>query len=242
MESEITNKVFQQVMELWVLPEIERRKKKKIIKDDFDLTRAQILFSHDKPFPKIRLNQQVKTIVKGKATRDIKKGEIVYEKNLDNIEDIKLTEQDPNYAHITLFLFKGKWFISFDFRYNQKRAKEYLDASKEFLESARDNLKENRLRPFFEDSFACIELLTLALLIQFRKQSTLKNHDQRLEGLKSWAELGNVKEEFSEKLSKLWELRNSARYLSNTEFKKENPREYLEVIEEMYNFVEKSIS
>ncbi|MFH1325520.1 MAG: hypothetical protein ABIH49_01980, partial [archaeon] len=94
----------------------------------------------------------------------------------------------------------------------------------------------------FEDSFACAELLTMALLIQFRKQSTLKNHNQRLEGLKSWAELGNVKEKFSEKLSKLWGLRDSARYLSNTEFKKENPKEYLEVIEEMFSFVKESFS
>ena len=75
MENEIANRVFKQVMELWVLPEIERRRKEKILGESFILTKAQILFSHDKSFPKIRLNQQVKAIAKSKANRDIKKGE-----------------------------------------------------------------------------------------------------------------------------------------------------------------------
>jgi uncharacterized protein (UPF0332 family) len=242
MESEIANRVFQQVMELWVLPEIEKRKKENRLESPFVLRKVQILFSHHRTFPKIRLNQQVKAIAKGKATRNIEKGEIVYEKDIENIEDIKLTEQDPNYAHITLLLFKGKWHISFDFRYNRKRVRERLDASKEFLESARENLESKRLRPFFENLFACAELLTEALLIQFLKQSSLKGHKKRFDNIKAWAELGNVKKEFPDKLEKLWKLRDSARYMSSTEFKKENPQEYLGIVDEMYDFVKKSIS
>ena len=121
MDDEIKIRVFKQVMELWVLPEIERRKKEKRLEEPFVLRTAQILFSHDKGTQKIRLNQEVKAVAKSKAKRDIKKGEIVYEKDIDNIEDIQLTEQDPNCAHITLVLFKGKWFVSFDFRYNKKQ-------------------------------------------------------------------------------------------------------------------------
>ena len=242
MESEIANRVFQQVMELWVLPEIEKRKRESRLENPFVLRKAQILFSHYKSAPKIRLNQQVKAIAKTQINRDIKAGEIIYEKDVENIEDIKLTDQDPNYAHITLLLFKDKWYISFDFRYNKDKAKEYLEAAKEFLDSVKDDFKNNRLRPFFECSFACAELLTQALLIQFFKQSTLKNHKQRMKGIRLWAELGNVKEEFSGKLSKLFWLRNSARYLSTTEFKQENPKEYLDSLEEMYNFVKGSIS
>jgi len=242
MESEISKKVFDQVMSLWILPEIERRKKENIIKEGFMLSKAQILFSHYRSYPKIRLNQQVKAIAKGKANRDIEKGEIVYEKDIQDIENIQLTEQDPNYSHITLLLFKGKWFISFDFRYNKKRVKERLDASKEFLESARENINKNRLRPFFENSFACAELLTEALLIQLFQQELLRSHKKRFNKIKAWAELGNVKEEYSDKLKKLWDLRGSARYMSSTEFKNENPKEYLDTLDEMYNFVEKSIS
>ena len=242
MEEETKQRVFNQVMELWILPEIERRRNEKILENNFILRGAQIIFSHYRSFPKIRLNHQVKAIVKGKANRDIEKGEIVYEKDIQDIEDIQLTEQDPNYSHITLLLFKSKWFVSFDFRYNKKRVKERLEASKEFLESAREDLEKNRLRPFFESSFACAELLTEALLIQFFKQDLLKGHEKRLDSIKAWTELGNVKEEFSDKLSKLWWLRDSARYMSSMDFKKENPKEYLDTLDEMYDFVEKSIA
>lgn len=242
MDNEIKERIFQQVMELWVLPEIEKRKKQKRMDDNFRLRKIQIIFSHDRSFPKIRLNQEVKAIAKTKVNRKVEAGEAIYESDIENIEDIQLTYQDPNCAHITLLLFKGMWHVSFDFRYNRRRVKERLDAAKEFFESARENFEKNRLRPFFENSFACAELLTEALLIQFFKQSTLKTHDQRLEKIRDWAELGNVKEEFSNKLSKLFWLRSSARYMSTTEFKQENPKEYLDTLDEMYGFVEKSIS
>jgi len=242
MDKEIGERVFQQVMELWILPEIEKRKREKRIEDNFILRQAQIIYSHDRAFPKVRLNQEVKAIAKGKINRNVEAGETIYERDIEDIEDVRLTNQDPNCAHITLVLLKGKWYVSFDFRYNRGRVKERLEAGKEFLESSRDNLEKNRLRPFFENSFACAELLTEALLIQVFNQSTLKNHEQRIEGIKAWAELGNVKEDFSDKLRKLEWLRNSARYLSTTEFKQENPKEYLDSLDEMYDFVEKSIS
>lgn len=240
MDGEIKNRVLQQVRDLWVLPEIEKRKKKGDIGDNFVLNKAQIVFSHDWDFPKIRLNEEVKAIVKSKVNRDVKAGETIYERDIDNIEDIQLTDQDPNCAHITLLLFKGNWNVSFDFRYNKDNAKEHLEAAKEFLDSVKDDFKNNRLRPLFEGSFACAELLTMALSMRFSKISTLGNHDARLDGIKKWAELGNVKNDFSKKLHKLSKLRYSARYLHTEEYKKENPKEYLDVLDEMYDFVDKS--
>jgi len=242
MDDEIKKRVFQQVRDLWALPEIERRKEMGKIEDNFVLKGVQIVFSHDWSFPKIRLNEEVKAIVKSKVNRSVKAGETVYERDIYDIEDIQLTDQDPNCAHITLWLFKSSWYVSFDFRYNKDKAKEHLEAAKEFLNSARGNFKNNGLRPFFECSFACAELLTKALLMQFFKISTLDNHNARLEGIKKWAELGNVKEDFSNKLHRLSKLRYSARYLFTEEFKQENPKEYLDTLDEMYDFVEKSIS
>ena len=242
MESEIGNRIFQQVMELWVLPEIEKRKSLKKISPNFNLRSIQIIFSHDKPINEIRLNEEVKAIMKIRANRDIEKGEPIFEKDIDDIEDVTLTNQDSNCAHITLLLFKAKWHISFDFRYNKDEAKKHLEAAKEFLDSVKDDYKNNRLRPFFESSFDCAELLTKALLMQFFKISILNNHDNRLNRIKEWAELGNVKEDFSNKIHKLKRVRYSARYLYTDEFKQENPKEYLDYLEEMYDFVKKSIS
>lgn len=242
LDEEAKNRLFQQVMDLWVLPEIEKRKKYGTIKDNFLLRRFQIVFSHDRPFPKARLNEEIKAVAIAKINRDVKAGEALYERDIDNVEDIKLTEDDPNSGHITFLLFKGSWYISFDFRYNRTRVKDRLNAAKEFLESSRVNFDASRFRPFFEASFACAELLTESLLIQFIRFDTLGDHKKRLENLSKWAELGNVKKEYPVLLKKLWRLRDSARYMSSTLFKKEKPKEYLDLLEEMYRFVENSIS
>lgn len=136
---------------------------------------------------------------------------------------------------------KGNWIISFDFRYDKKRAKERIEAAIEFLESAKENLNKNRLRPFYENCFACAELLTEAILMLFIDKTQLDSHRSRIEKMQNWASLGNVRKDFSNTLKKLESLRSSVRYMSSTEFKKEEPVEYLRVIEEMIGFSKKSI-
>ncbi len=171
------------------------------------------------------------------------KDEPCYEHEIEDIESIELTEQDPNCAHITLMLFKEKWYVAFDFRYNKKRIKEHIEASREFLDSAKDNLSKNRLRPFFENSFACAELAAKAILLQLPDKEILhgKDHDLRVMRFQNWATLGNVKFEYSTILNKLNSLRPSARYLCSTEFKKEDPMRIIETLNEMISFVENSL-
>src|SRR3989344_7852179 len=111
--------------------------------------------------------------------------------------------------------FSKYWIFSFDFRYNKEIIKKHIEASKEFYESAKDNIEKNRLRPFFEDAFASAELSAKSILLALpdKKILTGRNHKERLDKFWNWADLGNVKIEFSETLSKLSSLRDSARYL-----------------------------
>src|SRR3989344_6661483 len=189
---DIPQKVFSQVMELWILPEIDRRKKVNGLSPNFILTKAQVIFSQDRNTPCVRLNDKVRAIAKAKINRQILKGELLYEHDIDEIENIELTNKDSNAGHITLLLFKNRWIISFDARYNKKRVKERLESAKEFYKSSKNNLENKRLRPFFENSFACAELLTEALLIQFFNKDFFKSHQSRFDKIKEWAELGNV--------------------------------------------------
>ena len=180
---------------------------------------------------------------KCKVNKDKNKGDIIYEEDIENIESIELTNRDPNSAHVTLLLIKGRWIISFDFRYNKKRILEHINASKEFLESAKDNLTQDRLRPFFEDSFACAELLAKSILLQLPDKKILygKNHTSRINQFKNWASLGNVNQQHSDILKRLKGLRPSARYLSSNEFKQENPKKVLSILEDMLLFTNKLI-
>ncbi|MEK6935750.1 MAG: hypothetical protein AABW67_03105 [Nanoarchaeota archaeon] len=243
MDDEIKQKVFQQVMDIFVTPEIERRRKEGKIKNGTVSSKIQIIFSLDKGKNEVRLNDEVKAIATGRANKSINKGQVVYENDIDNIKKIELTDNDLNCGHITLLLFKNNWIISFDFRYNKERIKEHIVASKEFYESALDNLDKNRLRPFYENAFASLELSAKSVLLALPNKKILegKNHKDRLQKFKNWAELGNVKMEFSTTLSGLSNLRDSARYLSSDDFKKEDPNKIKVILKEMIDFAEKNI-
>ncbi|MBU1198913.1 MAG: HEPN domain-containing protein [Nanoarchaeota archaeon] len=243
MNQDTSQKLFQQTMEMWIEPEIDKRKSFNRIPDDFKLKSAQIIFSLDRGWNKVRLNEEVKAIAKCKVNCAKKKGDSVYEKDIDEIESIDLTEKDPNCAHITLLLFKNNWVISFDFMYNKKRINQHIEAAKEFLDSAKENLEKKRLRPFFENSFACAELSAKAVLLQLPDKEILqgKNHETRINRFKNWANLGNVKQKHSHILERLNQLRSSARYLCSTEFKNENPEGIISKLNEMITFAESRI-
>lgn len=243
MEEEIKQKVFQQAIDMFVVPEIERRKKIGKISEKFILEKAQVIFSLKSGRNYVRLNNEVKAIIKCKINKSIKKGETLYERDVDQIESVNLREKDSNYGHITLLLFKGHWIVSFDFRYNKKISQEHIEASKEFFESAKENLKKRRLRPFFENAFASAELSAKSILLSIPNKEILKgkNHRNRISAFKNWADLGNVKMEFSTTLSRLNSLRDSARYLASNDFKKEETNKILLTIEEMIKFAEDSI-
>jgi len=239
-------RVFQQVMDIFVNPEIERRIKRRAIKEGTPITRIQIVFNLDKGKNEIRLNEEVKAIIHGKATRDIQKGEVVYESDISEIGGVELTDEDVNCGHITLLLFKNNWIISFDFRYNQERVKEHIEASKEFYETSIDSLEKNRLRAFYENAFATAELSAKSILLLLPDKDILNDKSFRSHGkiekkLTSWGSLGNVKSEFSTTLSKLKSLRDSARYVHSEDYKSEDSNKIKETIKEMVEFAENSI-
>jgi len=241
-DEEAKQRIFQQVMDIFIIPEIERRQSIEKI-EPFVLSSAQIVFSLKDGKNIVRLNEEVKAVAKIKLNTSKIKGEPVYDNEVDYVEGIQLTDKDVNCAHITLLLIKGSWVISFDFRYNKELAKEHIEASKEFYESAKNNLENNRLRPLFEDAFASAELSAKSILLLLPDKDILdgKNHEDRIKKFFNWAELGNVNMDFSTTLSKLKSLRSSARYLSSDDYKNENPVEIIEILKEMINFSEKSI-
>jgi len=234
-DNETRQRIFQQIIDIFVIPEIERRKKINKLPLDFKLERIQIIFSSKSGRNYVRLNKEVDAIIKCKANKPIKKGDIVYENDIDQIESVELTKGDLNYGHITLLAFKGNWIVSFNFVYNKEEIKKHTEASKEFYESAKDNLENKRLRPFFENAFACAELFTKSILLSLPNKKFFegKDHRDKKEFLKNWANLGNVKIKFSTTLSKLYSLRSSARYISSDNYKKENAKEILSILEEM---------
>ena len=149
-------KVFDQVINIWVNPEIERRIKRGWLKEDFRFSRVQIIFT-PKQKTKIRFNDEIDVTARVRLKKSVVKGDEINNSDIDSVEKIEVN-YPPNSGHITLIRFLDEWIIIFDCKYNKEKIREFIAASKEFYESAKDNLEKGRLRPFFENCWASAEL------------------------------------------------------------------------------------
>lgn len=217
-DKEMSNRLFNHVLQIWVNPEVERRiKDGRLPNQPYRLYAAQIISLTDGRENITRLNDEVKTEIVGIASKSLQPNEqFVIEEGLRQIERLQLTkEDDPNAGHLTMMLFKGRWFINFDFRYNKQKARERLDAAAEFLDAAKINREKLLLRPMAENLFAAIELCIVAqMLLQADKKYTKNQHHTGTENrYTKFIDIGNPKVEYKNTFLQLKNLRKSGRYL-----------------------------
>ena len=203
-----------EAFEMWINPEIEKRREKGLLDSTFRLYSAQVVINFDKPI-EIRLNSEVNALVRGKATRPINKGEeIIIDDDFELIDKIELTQNDPNAGHITLIKHRETWVISFNFKYNSQRVREHFELASQFLQTAKLALNKNYLRVFVDNLFSAIELLAKGTLIMHDKTVFKgKKHSLIKSRYNNWANLGNAQQCYAKLLNKLTLLRTNARYL-----------------------------
>ncbi len=224
--------MFKQVMDLWVLPELQRRG----LPPDFKLQMVQIIFNLNSPKVHVRLNSEVKAIIKMKGL--VEKGSPVYAHQIEGLEEVKLIDnRDKNSGHVTLINSPKGWVMAFDFIYNKSQIAEYVAAAKEFFEAAEFSFSKGNIRPVFENCFAAAELCVHAILLALpTKVITEKTHDATLTGVEAWAKLGNIDAKYVNTLKLLNMMRKSARYMSSTEFKKQDHKKLLNEVSELITF------
>jgi hypothetical protein len=62
VDEEFSQNLMQQVHELWINPEIERRREAGRLPDDFALTSVQVIMNLDADAPEVRFNEEVKVL------------------------------------------------------------------------------------------------------------------------------------------------------------------------------------
>jgi hypothetical protein len=126
---------FKHIAELYIDPEIKKRREANRLPSNFVLFAVQVIMNHDAP-NEVRLNDEVLANVIGNFSKPVTDGEKVSIDDLEDIIDVQLTDRDPNAGHVTLFVHKGKWVGRFDFRYNASRSRGHIAAAREFLDAA----------------------------------------------------------------------------------------------------------
>jgi uncharacterized protein (UPF0332 family) len=215
MDQNIAQALADQALAYWINPEIEVRRQRGEIHDDFVLFGAQIIFDIDRPEPEVRLNEQVRAVALVRATHAIAHGEAVTHDDIAEIEDIELTDADPNAGHITIvFGHPNGWVLSFDLRYNAGRIAEHIDAAQEFIDSATESME--RPRAFVESLWSAVELMAKAFLIVVPDKDLLtsRTHGIIHSRFKQARKLNRVESRYADLLNRLTGLRRKARYPS----------------------------
>lgn len=249
LDQEAMRNFFQQVLDLWVRPEIARRQRDGILPNDYNIDKIQILFGingNDKAV--IRLNKEIRALYTCRLKPGIHKqitGEPVYWKEIEDILDMQLTEEDdPDAAHITMILSGKGWKIKFDFRRYKRKAKERYDAAREFLDAARNALNEGHLRAFADTLFSSAELfITSQLFVMSEKEYVLKpTHTWTQIKYNSFIEMGNYKNKYRDAFNKLAGLRDGARYFNRSfNLTVQQAEQFLHVVEDLEKHTNKVI-
>lgn len=234
--NEVFRRVFQQLMDLFVTPEVMRRQETGELDKPLDLRAAQIIFFPDGRKPQVRINTEVRAIGKVKFKPGISKkpGEPIFEHELEGLEEINLTEEDdPNCGHATLIRIAGEWIIAFDFRYNKALSRKHIETARQYYESAEFSLKRRYWSPFIDNLFSAAELLAKSILLSMPglKLATHKAIQMRYN---RFADLGNVELVYRETFNKLSGQRDSARYLKgDVSISEEEARRLLDIVKNM---------
>jgi HEPN domain len=176
---------------------------------------VQVIMNLDAEAPEVRFNEEIKAVAQFRAARAIEAGEDVTESDLKSIEDIMLTDQDPNAGHLTMMLFKGRWIIAFDFRYNAACVAATKDAAREFLDIATFALEQKRMRPFADNLFSATELMAKGILLMNPDRGVLdsKKHTFISRRFNLSGKWGHTDPRYVELLNRLAKLRGAARYV-----------------------------
>ena len=250
INQEMAKRFFEQMITLFVEPEIQRRKEAGDIPDSFVLNGVQIVFYPDGRKPYVRLNHEVRAIAKIKLKNGVIKrpGEPIYKHEVERLGQMTLADpEEADYGHATMVRIDGAaWTLSFDFVYNKALSKNHLERAEGFLKSAEQNLVIENWAPFVDNLYSACELIATSILLampdpKFRKKASHKSIHLRFN---SFADLGNVKDESRVALNKLSGMRPSARYLKGGGLKitKEDAGSYLQIVREMKQYAESRIS
>lgn len=218
-DHQVYENLLKQCFELWINPEIERRKTEDILGQDFRLKVAQIIFCLGHK-PIIRLNKEAKVLVSAKLKRTVKKGELIYDSDVEHIKGLQLTDEEKDFGHITTVLFRGSWIIGFSFIYDASKSKELLEIGQTYLSSAQKDFHDKNYRPMIESLSIAAENFAKARLYLLPDDLIRKTQKHGLVRAKVnvYAKTSNIiTTGFKDTFNKLQDIRDKARY--NSQFK-----------------------
>jgi hypothetical protein len=223
IQAEANQRTVDDVFRLFITPEIERRQVAGLAPKPYPLQKAQVVMNVGRPI-QVRLNDEVKAVMSVEVEDEVKLnmqiGQPVRWDAIKSIADVRLTEDDPNAAHITMIAVPGRGFgIFFDFRYNAARVAETIEAAEQFWASAGFSATQGHGRAFADNLFSASELTAKAMLLMlpFPELLTSKKHTAVASRLNQFSRSPqNIDRAFVDLHNELGRMRGDARYVAGT--------------------------
>lgn len=234
-ESKMAQNLINQAFSVWINPELERRKKANLLPTGFSLQYAQIIFTLSGK-NLVRINSEVKTIIKAKVNQAVKKGQPITASMIDNLESFSLIDEEKDFGHLTLAKLQSTWHVGFDFRYNLSKPREFHAIGKDFLSQAKKALDGKNYRPMVECLFIGAENLLKAKLFLYpdetiRKAKTHQGVQMRVNHHARTTKI--LTEDHRNTFNELTSLRDKARYDTAFKITEQEAQDMFKVIKEL---------
>jgi hypothetical protein len=238
---EVGQSLFDDMLARFILPEHQRRVAESAWPEGEPIVRFQVIFPEDRP-PETRLNDEVHGMVRAIAARDIEAGQDVMIDDLAGLVGYEPLPEEADISHVTAFMHRDGWGVTFSFAQGHPSRHGWLKLGREFVATSQNALAGGQLGPFFENAFAASETLAKAELLSSRPTVELVLNSKRHAAVSTnyhlWARLGNTEARFAKLLSRLSDLRGSARYLDGRNLLTQaEAKEGLETLEAMEQHV-----
>jgi len=112
----------QNMLNIFVLPEIQRRQELGKLEKPLELIAAQVIFRPDGGKHEVRINSEVEMLAKVSLDPNVvkKEGEPVTGDEVQELQEVSLIKgEDEDCAHMTFLSLAGRLFFAFDARRNK---------------------------------------------------------------------------------------------------------------------------
>ena len=205
-------RMLQQAFDLWVHPEVQKRKNSGALPKQFQLTMAQRIQFPDGRIS-VRLNDEVRGVASIRSSRQMQAGDSISLADMAGIEQFDIPDDELDAGHLTMIWTGSSWFVSFNFLSNRAKCRSLLEKASEFLDVAKIAKDRNSPTVAVDTLFSACELISKAALVSASVISIdVKTHGQIASKINHWRKLGNVEGAFVDLFNKLNNLRPRFRY------------------------------
>lgn len=245
-DPEFQKKAFENLVSIFVTPEVMKRQEVGLLPKPLDLRAAQVLIYPDGRPVVVRINEEVQVMAEMRTKTGVshKAGDPVYEHELEWIGNFRLIEDDdPNCGFIVLVKLHNQWLGSFSFIYNTAAAQQHLNVARQFFETAKFAADNKFWGVFVDTLFSASELAVKAFMMTVHPELRgAKKHTRLHSVFNRFANMGNVDPDFQKAFNKLCNLRPNGRYLeANVDFTDDEAAEVLQIVQRMIDQFERPI-